>query len=127
MTAAFNSLAERIDAVEEAYEFMLAYAAQGRQEEGDHALSQVRRLLNRAADALDGIAETARAEAAASPAAAAFVDVFAEDARRSLLAFRLVLASRSISSQLVDNLNGSIHVRALLTDMFLLDEFLKNG
>ena len=39
MTAAFNSLAERIDAVEEAYEFMLAYAAQGRQEEGDHALS----------------------------------------------------------------------------------------
>jgi hypothetical protein len=31
----------------------------------------------------------------------------------------------SISSQLIDNLNASIHLRALLTDLFLLDEILR--
>jgi hypothetical protein len=37
----------------------------------------------------------------------------------------LVLAQPSISSQTVDNLNASIHVRALLTDLFLIDEIVK--
>ena len=32
---------------------------------------------------------------------------------------------RGISSQMVDNLNASIHLRALLTDVFLVDEVLK--
>jgi hypothetical protein len=32
-----------------------------------------------------------------------------------------------ISSPLVDNLNASIHLRALLTDIFLIDEALKRG
>jgi len=36
-----------------------------------------------------------------------------------------VLAQSAIGSQLIDNLNASIHVRALLTDLFLLDEVLK--
>jgi len=40
-------------------------------------------------------------------------------------AVRLVLAQPSIGSQLVDNLNASSHVRAVLTDLFLLDEALK--
>ena len=40
-------------------------------------------------------------------------------------AIQLVLAQPSISSQLVDNLNASIHLRALLTDLFLIDEVLK--
>jgi hypothetical protein len=31
-----------------------------------------------------------------------------------------------VSSQLVDNLNASIHVRALLTDLFLIDEAVKS-
>ena len=43
----------------------------------------------------------------------------------ALAAVRLVQAQPSISSQLVDNLNASIHLRALLTDLFLLDEILK--
>ena len=47
------------------------------------------------------------------------------DARDSLAAIELVLAQPSISSQLVDNLNASIHLRALLTDLFLIDEILK--
>jgi hypothetical protein len=37
----------------------------------------------------------------------------------------MVLAQPAISSQLIDNLNASIHLRALLTDLFLIDEILK--
>jgi len=40
-------------------------------------------------------------------------------------AVRLVLAQPSIGSQIVDNLNASSHVRAVLTDLFLLDDALK--
>ena len=36
-----------------------------------------------------------------------------------------MLAQPSISSQLIDNLNASIHLRALLTDLFVVDEILK--
>ena len=42
------TLAERIEAVEQAYEFMLAYAAQGREDEG----GSIRHFLTRAAAAL---------------------------------------------------------------------------
>jgi hypothetical protein len=37
----------------------------------------------------------------------------------------LVLVQPAISSQLVDNLNASMHLRALLTDVFLLGEVLR--
>ncbi len=37
----------------------------------------------------------------------------------------LVLTQPTISSQLVDNLNASIHLRSLLTDLFLIDEATK--
>ena len=47
------------------------------------------------------------------------------DAHDSLAAIQLVLAQATISSQLIDNLNASIHLRALLTDLFLIDEILK--
>ena len=48
------------------------------------------------------------------------------DARDARAAIAVVLAQPAISSQLVDNLNASIHLRALLTDLFLIDEALKN-
>ena len=54
----------------------------------------------------------------------AFLAVLDRDAAASLAAVRLVLAQPAISSQLVDNLNASIHLRALLTDLFLIDEIL---
>jgi len=52
----------------------------------------------------------------------AFLAVLDRDARDSLAALELVLSQPSISSQLIDNLNASIHLRALLTDLFLLGE-----
>ena len=42
-------------------------------------------------------------------------------------AIRLVLGQPGISSQMIDNLNASIHVRALLTDVFVVDEILKSA
>ncbi len=58
-------------------------------------------------------------------AIARYAAVLDRDARDSLAAVELVLAQPSISSQVVDNLNASIHLRALLTDLFLIDEILK--
>jgi hypothetical protein len=55
----------------------------------------------------------------------AFLAVLDRDSRDSLSAIELVLAQPAISSQLIDNLNASIHLRALLTDLFLLGETLK--
>ena len=55
----------------------------------------------------------------------AFLTVLENDARDSLATIQLVLAQATISSQLIDNLNASIHLRALLTDLFLIDEILK--
>ena len=121
------TVAERIESVERAYEFMLAYAAQGREDEGG---GSVRQFLERAAAALDGLAAAARPnvqDSASRQAFVAFLEVLDDDARKAGAALRLVLAQKSITSQLVDNLNASIHVRALLTDVFLIDEVLKRG
>jgi hypothetical protein len=124
-----RNLAQRIEAIEQAYEFMLAYAAQGRE---DEVGGSIRQFVERAADALDGLATTVAAsphaqDAASRQAVAAFLQVLNDDARKAGSALRLVLAQKSISSQLVDNLNASIHLRALLTDIFLIDEALKRG
>jgi hypothetical protein len=54
-----------------------------------------------------------------------FFAVLARDARDSLAAIELVLAQPAISSQLIDNLNASIHLRALLTDLFLVSEVVR--
>jgi hypothetical protein len=45
--------------------------------------------------------------------------------KSSLACIDLVLAQHALSSQLVANLNASIHLRALLTDLFLLGEVLR--
>jgi len=119
-----NEVAERCNVIEECYEFMLAYAGQGIVvEEGGARDGQIRDFLNRAAKALSGIAV---AYASAMPEQGqSFLSVLDRDAKDSLAAIELVLAQPSISSQLVDNLNASIHLRALLTDLFLIDEILK--
>jgi hypothetical protein len=123
-----TDLAERIDTIERGYEYLLAYAAQGRR---DDAGSEVRATLTAMHAALDEISQ-ARLEAslgiseAAAHAAAAFFEAVTEDARNARGAIALVLSRPAISSLLVDNLNASIHLRALLTDLFLIDQALKS-
>ena len=125
------SFSERSNAIEECYEFMLAYAGQGLpSDEGSQAGGQLRGFLGRAVDALTGIAEScaeAVEEGKLEPAGkyGAFIAVLDRDAKDSLAALELVLAQPSISSQLIDNLNASIHLRALLTDLFLIGEILR--
>jgi hypothetical protein len=119
------NLEARCDAIEECYEFMLAYAAQGLDsDQVSMQGGQIRHLLGRSVTALTGIADEYRTELPGEEYHA-FIGVLDRDAEDSLAALRLVLAQPNISSQLIDNLNASIHLRALLTDLFLLDEILK--
>jgi hypothetical protein len=126
-----TGIEERTNAVEECYELMLAYAAQGLPtEEGSQAGERLREFLGRAVEALSGLAESCAAavkeEGFDRPERyQAFFAVLDRDARDSLAAIELVLAQPAISSQLIDNLNASIHLRALLTDLFLLSEIFK--
>jgi hypothetical protein len=120
----------RSDTLEECYEFMLAYAGQGLpSEQGSTAGSQIRAFLERATRALSGLAASCRlavSEQQLEPTAQyqAFVSILDRDAQDSLAAIELVLAQPVISSQLIDNLNASMHLRALLTDLFLIGEIL---
>ena len=121
----FTEIWERFEAIEECYELMLAYAAQGLlSDEGSKSGTQVRAFLNRSVEALSGLAESC-ATAMSNDRLPAFLEVLDRDARDSLAAMDLVLAQPSISSQLIDNLNASMHLRALLTDVFLLGEILR--
>jgi hypothetical protein len=119
--------------IEEAYEFMLAYAAQGLpHDQGSASGAQIRPFLLRCDEALNGIARVfgslvTREKLTPADKYRAFGKVLDRDARDARAAVQLVLAQATISSQLVDNLNASIHLRALLTDLFLIDEALKKG
>jgi len=110
---------------------MLAYAAQGLPNEaGSVSGSQIRDFLRKCDAALTGLAEAVTnsvrgLDRQPTEPYHAFISVVEQDARRAQAAVQLVLAQPSIGSQLVDNLNASIHLRALLTDLFLLDAVLK--
>ena len=129
--SAREDLARRCETIEQAYEFMLAYAAQGLSgDAGSQSGGQLRELLSRAAAALDGLSNQYAALVDADRLQSrdkftAFLQVLGRDAADARAAMELVLAQPSISSQVVDNLNASIHVRALLTDLFLIDEIVK--
>lgn len=123
-----DEIRERIDAIEEAYEFFLAYAAQG--VSGDGAAKsggQLRHFLGRMAGALDALgASVDRASEGMQPVEGwrRMSAVVNRDAEAAHAAVTLVAAQPSVSSQLVDNLNANIHLRAVLTDLFLVDELL---
>ena len=124
-------LAAHCNTIEETYEFMLAYAAQGLSgDAGSHSGGQLREFLNRTLSALTeltGVFRTIVQEENLQPAEKyqAFLAIMERDARDALAAIQIVICQPSISSQLIDNLNASIHVRALLTDLFLIDEIVK--
>jgi len=126
-----EDLRQRIEDIETGYEFMLAYAAQGRDtDKGAAAGRNVREYLDKMVLALDGLSAAIAACANAldpnlAKVGAAFFGAVDADARVALAAIRLVLARADISSQLIDNVNASIHLRALLTDLFVVDEALR--
>src|SRR5579859_975430 len=121
----------RCDAIEACYEYNLAYAAKGinGDEEGTSA-NELRHYLITAVDAMQGLGKSFREaveQAALKPAVryTDFIDILERDAKDAQVTVELVLAQPIISSQLIDNLNASLHLRALLTDLFLIDELVK--
>lgn len=109
-----------IETVESGYEFLLAFAAQGRpaQKEtgpGPHA----RPTIEGMAGAMKNIVT------ALSDSKDDFEKVIANDCRNAGAALGFILGQEKIGSEMVDNLNASIHLRAVLTDLFLYSEVLK--
>lgn len=109
-----------IEAIESGYEFLLAFAAQGRPAQnetgpGPHA----RPTIEGIAAAMKNIA-TAFADSKDD-----FEQVVANDCRNAGAAIGFILKQDKIGSEIVDNLNASIHLRAVLTDLFLYSEALK--
>ncbi|MGA3127821.1 MAG: hypothetical protein ABSD13_14005 [Candidatus Korobacteraceae bacterium] len=125
-----TEIRNRCNAVEECYEFMLAYAAQGLPSDaGSKSGGQIREFLGSAVRALEGLSEACalavKEGGLKSPEKyAAFFATLDRDVSDSVAAIDLVLAQPTISSQLIDNLNASIHLRALLTDLFLISDIL---
>jgi len=125
-----TEIQQQCEVIEECYEFTLSYAARGvsGEDTGD-AGRQLRDHLTRAAAAMRALArsyaETIDAEQLA-PAEKyeAFFALLQRDAENAVTAVELVLAQPAIGSQLIDNLNASIHLRALLADLFLVTEIL---
>jgi hypothetical protein len=120
-----TEIQKQCETIEECYEFTLSFAARGlATDEG----SELRAHLTRAVTAMRGL-ERSCAETVAqlrTPAGKyeAFFTVLKRDAESALVAMELVLAQPKIGSQLIDNLNASIHMRALLADLFLVTEIL---
>jgi hypothetical protein len=132
MQKSSDEVRARCEAIEGGYEFMLAYAGQGlATDQVPSPGGQIRGYLQRLDTALTGLADVFRdlvrhERLESTDRYEAFIGVLERDARDAQTAVQLVLAQPSISSQLVDNLNASIHVRALLTDLFLIDEIAKH-
>lgn len=125
--AGFAELGDCIETLERGYEYLLAYAAQGRQ---DDAGTEVRQVLEGMRDALSSVGNYLRAAIVrdseqAAREASGFIDAVFEDARKSQGAIALVLSRAAIGSLLIDNLNASIHLRAMLTDVFIADQALR--
>jgi len=108
---------EAIETIESGYEFLLAYAAQGRPAQaetgpGPHARPTI--------EGMAGAMETLVVQFKDS--ANDYEQVIAEDCRKAGAALRFILSQPAIGSEIVDNLNASIHLRAVLTDLFLYSE-----
>lgn len=118
-------LAERIEVIERGYEFLLAYAAQGRQ---DDAGTEAREILDRmhlALTDMQGSLWAAFSKLSPTTGVRDFTDAVEQDVLAARGAIGLVLSRARIGSLLVDNLNASVHLRALLTDLFLIEQALK--
>ena len=97
---------------------------------GSESGKQIREQLGLAVEALSGLKDSCAAAVKQEhllPAEPyeAFFAVLGARRRNSIAAIELVLAQPAISSQLIDNLNASIHLRAMLTDLFLVSEIIE--
>ena len=112
---------ESIEIVEAGYEFLLAYAAQGRPASnetdgpGPHARPTIEGMLSAMANIIDAFTGSEND----------FEQVIAADCKKAGAALKFLITQEKIGSEVVDNLNASIHLRAVLTDLFLYSEALR--
>ena len=112
---------ESIETIEAGYEFLLAYAAQGRpaSDETDGPGPHARPTIQNMVDAMAMIVESF------SASEDDFEQLIANDCSKASAALTFLLNQEKIGSEVVDNLNASIHLRAVLTDLFLYSEALR--
>lgn len=117
-----KNLEKEIDVVESGYEFLLAYAAQGRppHNEADYPTPHARPTLESMVEAMDAVAAALNASRQHE-----YEEVILDDLKKASATIRFVLAQSQMSSELIDNLNASIHLRAVLTDFFLYSELFR--
>jgi hypothetical protein len=118
-------LSQRIEIIERGYEYLLAYAAQGRQDDAGTELRTTLEKMHAALLDLAGAIHAAFIELPASLGTDGFMKAVEGDVRAARGAMGLVLSRAAIGSLLVDNLNASVHLRALLTDLFLVEQALR--
>jgi len=124
-----DELSRRLEAIESGYEFLLAYAAQGRTDDAGSPVRQHLTGMHTALEELLRVLNASLVESSSGRGAGTRVCLKAVglDADIAQGAIGFVLDQPVISSALVDNLNASIHLRALLTDLFLIDQALKDA
>lgn len=115
-------LGEQIETIERGYEYLLAYAAQGRQDDAGTELRDTLARMHAALTAMQGSVHGGFAGVADAAGIDAFLDAVERDVISARGAIGLVLSREKIASLLVDNLNASVHLRALLTDLFLIEQ-----
>ena len=121
-----QDLKDRIETIEEAFEYMMAYAAQGRDQEDPSEGGGIRSWLTKAATALEDLHQLAQDRSAAVKSIevgdwAEFLAIVKADSARAHILVNFALAQPNLSSELVDNLNATNHIRTILTDVSLLD------
>lgn len=114
--------AARIETIERGYEFLLAYAAQGRQDDRGTEARTTLTAMHTALTGLDDLLESTLGAVPASTGAGDYLQAVRRDVAVARGAIGIVLSRARIPSLLVDNLNASVHLRALLTDLFLLEQ-----
>jgi hypothetical protein len=119
-------LSQRIEIIERGYEYLLAYAAQGRQEDSGTELRATLTRMHEALTDMQGSLRAAFVGVAAPTGVGDFTDAVEADVKAARGAIGVVLSRDGIASLLVDNLNASVHLRALLTDLFLIEQTLKS-
>ena len=118
-----TEIRKNIELVEEAYEFMLAYAAQGRADEGagpDGA--HIRTFLTQFSDATDRIIEDLDKLSKPNGEMGTSINSAKSDAETVKSVMSIMLQKKNISSEMVDNANGLITVRSYLTALFFIDK-----
>ena len=110
-----------IETIEAGYEFLLAYAAQGRPASdesdgpGPHARPTIEGMLEGMREIIKSFSESKDD----------FEQLIAADCKKASAALSFLVNQGKIGSEVVDNLNASIHLRAVLTDLFLYSEALR--